>query len=131
MIMEKIWMAGGTTKRTPILRIGLATLAQIANDCLLSPEREWARDRQCYARQEPENRTGNRKPGLRLYHQALDLWRRVTRARAGCCLILRAQFSMINSALLPEVVVQTLFIAMNLRKLSFVTTLWTVAGVGE
>jgi hypothetical protein len=72
--MEKSWM---------ILRIGLAVLAQIVNDCLLLPEREWARDRQCYARQEPEYQTGNRKLGLQLYHQALDLWRRVTRARAG------------------------------------------------
>jgi hypothetical protein len=64
----------------------MAILAQIVNDCLLLPEREWARDRQCYARQEPEHRTGNRKPGLRLYHQALDLWWRVTRARAGLVL---------------------------------------------
>jgi hypothetical protein len=76
-VMEKSWM---------ILRIGPAILAQIANNCLLLPEREWARDRQCYARQEPEHRTGNRKPGLQLYHQALDPWRRVARARAGLVL---------------------------------------------
>jgi hypothetical protein len=50
-----------------ILRIGLAVLAQIFNDCLLLPEREWAGDCQCYARQEPEHQTGNRKLGLRLY----------------------------------------------------------------
>ena len=36
-VMEKSWM---------ILRIGLAILVQIVNDCLLLPEREWARDRQ-------------------------------------------------------------------------------------
>jgi hypothetical protein len=36
-VMEKSWM---------ILSIGLAILVQIVNDCLLLPEREWARDRQ-------------------------------------------------------------------------------------
>jgi hypothetical protein len=44
-VMEKSWMK---------LRIGR----------FLLPGRKWARDRQCYARQEPERRTGNRKPGL-------------------------------------------------------------------
>jgi hypothetical protein len=56
--MEKSWI---------ILRIELAIPAQIVNDYLLLPEREWAGDRQCYARQEPEHQTGNRKLGLRLY----------------------------------------------------------------
>jgi hypothetical protein len=54
-IIEKSWM---------ILRIGLAILAQTVNNCMLLAEREWARDRQCYVRREPEHRTGNRKPGL-------------------------------------------------------------------
>ena len=77
-VIEKSWM---------ILSIGLAILVQIVNDCLLLPEGEWVRDCLYYARQEPEHRTGNRRPGLRLCHQALDLWRRVTRARAGLVLM--------------------------------------------